>query len=130
MVGKSFVYLGPDRECKFCQLKGICFNLEKGSMYRVKSLRKTTHQCEATEGTVHVVEVEKVSREAAVEKKYAIEGSTVTFACSGCGNIGCPSFKLCNPEGMEDEEIRVELLKVGEKIDCPIGESRNRVTIL
>ena len=124
-----FIYLGPQLECKGCKVKDICLNLEKGSEYRIKKLRKPTHDCDMIEGLVHVVEVEKVSRKAVVEKKIAIEGSKISFQPSECGQVGCPHFYECNPTGV-DAGTKVSIETVGEKAECPIGQSRTLVTIM
>lgn len=128
-VGKRFVFLGPVLECKECRLKGICFNLEKGATYEVVALRGQKHPCDANEGEVHVVEVERVARPAVVEKKFAVEGSKITFQPSKCDVLGCPHYKECNPEGLE-EEMKVAITQVSDKVECAIGQSRTRVQIL
>lgn len=81
------------------------------------------------EGLVHVVEVEKVSRKAVVEKKIAMEGSKISFQPSECGQVGCPHFYECNPTGV-DAGTKVSIETVGEKAECPIGQSRTLVTIM
>ncbi len=126
--GRRFIYLGPQIECKACKVKDICLNLEKGSEYEVRKLRKPVHDCDMTEGQVRVVEVEKIPRTAAVEKKIAMEGSMIPFQPSGCGMVGCPHFLECNPTGM-DADTKVTIEAVGKKTDCPIGQSRVTVTI-
>ncbi len=128
-VGKEFVFLGPQLECKECRLKGICFNLEKGASYRVVAVRNQKHPCELNEGEVHVVEVERITRPAAVEKKYAVEGSKISFQPADCGQIGCPNYRRCNPVGM-DAGAKVEIKTVGAKAECPLGQSRVLVDLL
>ena len=128
-IGNKFVFLGPRMDCRDCKIKGICFNLEKGSEYEVVSLRKTTHDCQETEGLVHVVEVEKIPRNVVIDKKYAIEGSMITFIPSGCGQIGCPRYAECNPEGLE-KGMKVSVKSVEGKVDCLIGDARMSATII
>lgn len=124
-----FIYLGPQLECKGCKVKDICLNLEKGSEYKIKKLRRPTHECDLIEGPVRVVEVEKMARRAGVEKKFAMEGSRISFQPSECGQIGCPHFLECNPTGM-DAGTKVSIETVGEKAECLIGQSRVLVTII
>ena len=50
--GAEFYFLGPLTECKDCRLKGVCFNLEQGSRYRVSEVRDA-HLCR--EGMRHRV---------------------------------------------------------------------------
>jgi len=122
-VGNTFDYLGPDPLCDTCKIKTICFNLEEGARYRIKALRPTFHDCEAAEGRVRVVEVERVDREITVDYKGAIEGSTVTYTRPDCPHIGCPHFRACHPEGISDG-MKVTLVKVDGRIECAQGENR------
>lgn len=127
--GRRFIYLGPQLLCKECKIKDICLNLDKGSEYRVKKVRKPVHDCALIDGPVRVVEVEKVPRSVAVEKKVALEGSKITFAPAGCGRVGCVHYRECNPDGLE-RKTKVTIEKVGDTAECPMGESRVVVTIL
>ena len=127
-IGKTFVYTGEDPLCENCRIRSICFNLEKGARYRVKALRPTFHDCEAAEGRVRVVEVERVNREAAVATKGAMEGSTVTFTRPDCPHVGCPQYALCHPEGIDDGD-KVTIVTMGKKVECALGESRAPVVI-
>ncbi len=43
--GEQFVYRGPLTECRECKLKAVCFNLDPGSMYRIKKIRDVHHEC-------------------------------------------------------------------------------------
>ena len=127
-IGKTFVYTGEDPLCDKCRIRSICFNLDKGARYRVKALRPTFHDCEAAEGRVRVVEVERIDREAAVDTKGAMEGATVTFSKPECPHIGCPHYLLCHPEGI-DEGDKVTIVTMGKKVDCALGLSRAPVII-
>ncbi len=128
-VGREFVFLGPQFDCKECRLKGICFNLEKGAAYRVVAVRGQKHPCELNEGEVHVVEVERITRPIAVEKKFAMEGSKLAFQPAACGQLGCVHYLECNPVGLEPGD-KVEIKTVGDKVDCAIGQSRILVKAL
>ena len=121
--GKAFVFMGEQLVCSECKLKNICLNLEKGSRYKIVKVRDPQHDCELTEGKARIVEVEKMSRTVCVDKKYAIDGSFITFFPSGCGQSGCPHYHMCNPDGIENES-KVKILSVGEKAKCAIGENK------
>ena len=126
--GKSFVFMGGQIECTACSFNKICLNLEKGQKYTVINVRPPVHDCDLTEGKVRVVEVVKASRSVCVEKKYAIDGSFITFFPSGCGQIGCKHYHQCNPDGVDSEQ-KVKIDIVEGKAECLIGQNRNVVTI-
>jgi len=127
--GKEFYYLGPQTECKECRLKAVCFNLEQGSKYRIIKIRNQTHPCIAREDIVHVVEVEKMNTDAAVPKKFAIEGSLITFQNPKCENIGCDNYLRCHPTGMS-EGNKYSVTAVEGNADCPIGEKMVLVRLI
>ena len=56
--GMEFVFLGPIADCKECKVRNICFHLEKGTMYRIVSMRDKDHDCPQHEDGVRVVQVE------------------------------------------------------------------------
>ena len=122
-IGKTFDYLGPDPLCDDCKIRVICFNLEQGARYRITALRPTYHDCPAAEGRVRVVEVERIERDAVVDAKGAIEGSTVSFVRPECPHIGCPHYGGCCPEGIESGS-KVTIVTLGDKVDCALGEKR------
>ena len=97
----TFVFLGPLSECKGCKVKNICFHLERGRKYRILGVREVKHDCEVHEDGVKVVEVEKIPLDAALGKKHAIEGSTITIELPKCRNLGCQHHSLCFPPGVE-----------------------------
>ena len=127
-VGKEFVFMGEQIECTACPFNKICLNLEKGQKYTVVNVRPPVHECGLTEGNVRVVEVRKAKRSVCVDKKYAIDGSFITFFPSNCGQPGCPHYHQCNPDGIDNEE-RVKIDVVEGKAECVIGQNRNVVTI-
>ena len=100
-AGEEFVYRGPLTECRDCKLKGVCFNLDAGGMYRIKNVREVKHECRIHEEGVRVVEVEKVPVKCALLQKYAMEGSTITFETVKCHTLGCPNYRTCHPVGLE-----------------------------
>ena len=66
------------------------------------------------------------SIDAAIPKKYAIEGSTGIFSFS-C-NESCPHHDFCIPDGIKIGD-KYNILSIKEKIDCPIGNHMVRVII-
>lgn len=120
-VDGEFYFLGSIIECKDCRLKSVCFNLESGSRYRVIKVRSQKHACSECEGEVVAVEVEKIPTPAAVPKKSAMEGVTITYTGSGCDEISCPNFGLCHPVGKKDGQ-KYTIAKLGSDLKCPIGE--------
>jgi len=128
--GREFYYLGPIEECRDCRLKGVCFNLEAGSRYRIVEVRDQRHECREQEGDmVAAVVVEKVPTPGAVPKKSSIEGSVVTFQPSGCGRIGCPNYMLCNPIGKADG-AKCSVVAVNGDLECPIGRDMVSVDLM
>ncbi|MDR0335300.1 MAG: UPF0179 family protein [Methanomassiliicoccaceae archaeon] len=121
-IGNRFYFTGPLTECKECRLRGICFNLEPGSLYEVVAVRDTIHDCPIHEGSVRVVEAERKPIPAAVPRKHAIDGSTVTFECRKCNNIGCGDRAYCVPVSIKDG-TKLRITDVIGDLDCPNGEN-------
>ena len=117
-VGDRFYYIGPQTECKECKLKGVCFNLEAGRQYEIKSLRDTHHECEFHEGGVRVVEVEKIPTKACVPRKLAIDGSVITLGDNDCARLGCTYWNECHPVGLKAGD-KLTVTDVIKKIECP-----------
>ncbi len=120
-AGMEFYFLGPLAECKDCRLKGVCFNLEQGSRYRVSEVRGQRHQCAASEGNVVATVVEKVSGPYAVPKKGAMEGVTLTYSERECGMISCPNYGRCHVPGKAEGQ-KFTVVKLGKPMECPKGE--------
>jgi uncharacterized protein (UPF0179 family) len=119
-IGNRFYFVGPLTECKECRLRGVCFNLEPGSMYEVVGLRDTIHECPIHEGPVRVVEVERKPIAAAVSRKLAIDGSTITFEKRKCDDLGCENRIYCYPACVKDgTKLRIDSI-VGD-LECPEG---------
>ncbi len=121
-VGNEFYFIGPLTDCKDCRLKGVCFNLEPGSRYRVIQIRPQEHDCREYDGdSVVAVEVEKVATPAAVAKKVAIDGSMITYQDSSCENVGCPNYFLCHAVGKRDGQ-KYSIVGVKGDLECPRGD--------
>ena len=121
-IGNRFYFMGPMTECKECRLRGVCFNLEPGSLYEVVALRDTKHDCPIHEGLVRVVEVEKKPIPAAVSHKFAIDGSTITFESKRCGNPGCENRVYCVPISIKDG-TKLKITDIVGDLECPLGEN-------
>lgn len=96
--------------------------MEPGSLYEVVALRDTVHECPIHEGSVRVVEVERKPTLAAVPRKYAIDGSTVTFESRRCDNIGCENYLYCVPIGIKNGS-RLRITDIIGDIECSSGEN-------
>lgn len=127
-VGGEFYFMGPNTDCRDCKLKGVCFNLEPGSRYRVVEVRSQRHACEACEGEVVAVEVEKVPTPGAVPKKGAMDGVTITYSEPKCDQVGCPNYRLCHAIGKKDGQ-KYTVSNLGGDLECPIGEKMVRADL-
>lgn len=126
--GNEFIYVGPLTDCKDCRLKAVCFNLDAGRKYKIKSLRGVRHDCKIHEEGVQVVEVEAVPMTIALNGKSAIEGSTVTYEFPKCDDVSCETYRLCRPIAM-GKGGRAKILRVGKDLKCPRGYELKKVTI-
>ena len=129
-VGKEFYFLGPMNDCRDCNLKGVCFNLEPGARYRVAEVRPQTHACHEFMGDeVVAAVVEKVPTPAALPKKQAIDGSMITFQESACKNIGCEYYWLCHAPGKAGGAKYTVKTVLGD-LPCPKGDKMVRVDLV
>ena len=126
--GEEFIYRGPLPECRDCKLKAICFNLEAGGRYRIKSVRTVEHECRMHEDHVRVVEVVKVPHKCALQQKRAMEGSTITFEDIKCKTLGCVHYQVCHPVGLE-KAMKFKVARIDEEISCPEGNRLVEVTL-
>ena len=121
-IGDRFYFMGSMTECRECRLRGVCFNLETGSLYEITALRDAVHECTVHEGTVRAVEVEKRPVTVAIPRKQAIDGSTITFESAKCRNIGCANRSICNPPSIRNG-TKLRIADVGDDAECPCGLS-------
>jgi len=126
--GMEFVFMGPIADCKECKVRNICFHLEKGTRYRIVSLRDKEHECPQHEEGVRVIQVEPVPRKAVIPKKVAIEGTNLGYDFPKCKQRGCQSYELCFLSGVEPGQKK-KVVKVMESVDCKNGQSRIAVMI-
>ena len=127
-IGNRFYFIGPLTECRECRLRGVCFNLEPGSLYEVVRLRDTTHECPVHEGSVKVVEVERKPIAAAVVQKHAIDGSVITFEARPCDDMGCENRIYCTPVSIKDG-TKLRISEIIGDIECPKGENLTLVKL-
>ena len=125
-IGNRFYFMGPLTECRECRLRGVCFNLEPGSLYEVVALRDTVHDCPVHEGSVRVAEVDKKPLIAAVPAKHAIDGSMVTFEGRKCKDLGCVNRNYCIPVSIKDG-TKLKITDIIGDIEC--SESENMVLV-
>ena len=117
-IGNRFYFMGPLTECRECRLRGVCFNLEPGSLYEVVGLRDTSHDCPIHEGSARVVEVERKPTLAAIPQKHATDGSVITFEVKRCSNLGCENHSYCVPIGIKDG-TKLRVTEIIGDIECP-----------
>jgi uncharacterized protein (UPF0179 family) len=126
--GNEFIYLGSLTDCKECKLKGVCFNLEEGRKYKIRSIRGVRHECKIFDEGVRVVEVESTPLVIASNGKGAIEGSTITYSFTYCNELACEAYKLCHPLALRSGG-KAKILKVGKDLDCKRGFELKEITI-
>jgi uncharacterized protein (UPF0179 family) len=122
----TFVFIGPQPECRECKLKSACLQLEKGRLYRIVKTRDIHHTdgCRYHENGVRVVEVEEASLQVSLRTPLAIEGSVVEYTRPVCSNHQCENYELCHPLGLEGP-ARVKVLKTFKALSCPLGYELN-----
>lgn len=125
--GTEFVYIGPNNDCRNCKLKTVCFNLKIGRNYRITKIRDKRHNCNVHEGTTLVVEVEELPIIAAIDQDL-IDKKETKIEKKECQNIGCEYYQFCNNVAIQKER-NYKIIKVLEKIDCPIGYELNKVEL-
>ena len=127
--GNEFYFVGPLNDCRECKLKGVCFNLEPGSKYRVLEVRSQTHECHEYLGEeVTATVVEKIPTPAAIPKKQAIDGSMITYQESKCENLACENYRLCHAPG-KTEGSKYSIKTVYGDIECPKGDKLVKVDL-
>ncbi|MFQ5838051.1 MAG: UPF0179 family protein [Thermoplasmata archaeon] len=120
--GTTFLFIGPQPECRECKLKGACLQLERGRVYQIIKTRDIHHGdgCRYHEDGVRVVEVEPATVKLSVKTTLAIEGSVVEYSRPVCFNHECQNYTVCHPPGLEDP-TKVKVLKTFKVLDCPLG---------
>ena len=119
--GAKFYFMGPQKECDGCKLRSVCLNLNEMSLYRISKLRDQMHDCALVGGKARVVEVEVMPQSSVVPKKYAMEGSVITFKGPECSRMDCKNYRICHPPGVV-EGRKYSISKIEGNADCLIGE--------
>ncbi len=118
----TFVFVGPQPECRECKLKAACLQLERGRLYRISGVRDVHHEkeCRYHENGVRVVEVKLATIDTSLKAKLAIEGSIVEYKRPVCSNHECENYLLCHPHGLE-EAAKVRIAESLKPLSCPLG---------
>ncbi len=120
VVGREFVYRGPQPACRECRVKTACLNQEVGRRYRITGVRDVRHPCLLNEERARVVEVEPSPPECSLPVRGAVEGALIAYDPLVCANAACPHFRLCHPVGIERGAL-LRILAVRGELDCPLG---------
>ena len=78
--GETFFFLDETEECKKCNIRGTCLNLNSGRKYRIVSVRNNNLlTCALHDGGVLAVVVENAPIEAYVDAKKAVLGVKIVY---------------------------------------------------
>lgn len=123
-IGTEFFFNGQTPDCEGCRLKNTCMNLNKGSKYRIVSIRNSAkHDCAVHDSGVCAVEVVEAPLVVAIESRKAFNGSKIVFEPIQCENT-CSLYKLCHPMGLEKGDKGTITGVVGDAPEtCPKGYS-------
>ncbi len=127
-LGIHFMFRGPLPECRECNRKTVCFNLEEGTLYEIIGVRDKHHECQIHEGGVRVVELKKAPIEITLDSKHAIEGSTVSLERDECLHIGCENYQACFILGTKNNK-KFKITKIVGDVNCPDNRSLKRVIL-
>ncbi|MFX0060552.1 MAG: UPF0179 family protein [Candidatus Hermodarchaeota archaeon] len=124
--GWKFIFEGETASCtgEDCRLSGVCLGkLKEGRLYEVDTVKNIKHDCQVHDGGVVTVTVKEADFNVLVISNFATEGATLKFTPNNCKNINCEFFrkKICNPPFLKKDDI-IKVIKIKEKINCPIGE--------
>lgn len=126
--GNVFTFVQPLPTCSECKIKNVCFNLEHGRKYVITEIRKNQHPCMVfNHNRVATIQVEEVNEHLVAEYNNKVqEGSSMTMKSRHCDYITCDFIEKCNLIHHEDE-IRINIKKIGEKVTCPKGYNMRRI---
>ena len=78
--GETFFFLGETEECKKCNIRGTCLNLDSGRKYQIVSIRNNNLlTCALHDGGVLVIVVENAPIEAYIDAKKAVSGVKIVY---------------------------------------------------
>lgn len=120
VVGREFVYRGPQPECRECKVKAACLNQDVGVRYVITAVRDVRHPCLLNEERARVVEVEPAPPDCSLPARQAVEGAVVTYEPLVCSNVACENYRLCHPIGIE-RGTRLKVIESRRELDCPLG---------
>ncbi len=128
--GSTFVFMGPQPECRECKLKSACLQLDKGGLYEIVKSRDIHHEggCRYHEDGVRVVEVQAALLLASVKTMLAIKGSIVEYTNLICSNHECENFYRCHPNGLE-RSMKVRIVDISNTLTCPLGYDLTEVQV-
>ena len=129
-VGHRFTFTGPNlgEECKGCPYQKMCFGLEPGRRYEVKTLRDVRHPCALHEpGKVRVVTVSEVPFASSLERIH-LRGTAAPWTPIPCGRPSCKNWSLCHPVG-PTAGARHQIVSPGGPLECPAGYDLERVEL-
>lgn len=114
-LGREFIFKGESEECDGCELKSSCLNLEEGRKYRIIGKRNNRERdCKLHYGGVVPVEVVQSPLIVALPAEKTYEGSELEYEPIDCENRECQMYRVCNPEGVkENEKIKISEI-IGE----------------
>ncbi len=127
--GNVFTFVQPLQTCSECKIRNVCFNLERGRKYIITEVRKNQHQCNVfNHDRVATIQVEEVEDELVVEYGNKVqEGSSMNMRSRQCDHITCDFIEQCNLIHYESE-IRINIKKIGEKVNCPKGYNMRKIS--
>ena len=127
-VGERFVASGILPTCETCWLKEKCSQLKRGWIYEVVAkVGKIEHPCKL-HGKVVAAEVKEIGLPLVVPSHLAIEGATVEYSPIFCDNKSCPLWDVCTGRKFRlGRRVKVKIVEVIEKVDCPKGFSIYKV---
>ncbi|MDV0446234.1 hypothetical protein MsAg5_00620 [Methanosarcinaceae archaeon Ag5] len=109
--GGEFFFMQEMEECKKCQIRGTCLNLEPGRKYVIQSVKNANLlSCALHDEGVLAVVVKNAPVEAYVDSKKAVSGSKIVYepvfvrknsAENGDDEDGGLDYALFSPKGLE-----------------------------
>lgn len=114
--GETFFFLKEREECRKCNIRGTCLNLDTGRKYEIVNVRNANLlKCALHDGGVLAVEVQNAAVEVYIDAKKAVPGSVITFAPS---KVRLEEGHIEN--GIDEGLFAPEGLKAGDK--CLVKE--------
>ncbi|MDR2944111.1 MAG: UPF0179 family protein [Methanosarcinales archaeon] len=127
--GEVFFFMEEREECKKCNIRGTCLNLDSGRKYEVVSVRNSNLlKCALHDGGVLAVEVANAPIEAYIDAKKAIAGSKITFAPTKINQEEENTADLFSPKGLEKGDKCI-VKEVFEGIETD-GKTFKRVSLV